>query len=54
MVLWEILQPVAFKIPAHLGMDFYTVNAEVKCTPALSPGFWIQFLFPIYAEDCDL
>ena len=32
-VLWKLLpllQPIAFKIPAHLGVVSYTINAVVK------------------------
>ena len=29
-VLWELLWPIAFKIPAHLGMVSYIINAAVK------------------------
>ena len=37
-VLWELLQllqPIAFKIPVHLGMVSYTINSIVKCVFAL-------------------
>lgn len=54
MVLWELLQPLAFKTPAHLGVAFYTINAYVRQAFTLSPDFWIQFLFPVCAEDYDL
>ena len=52
--LWELLQLVAFEIPAHLGVTSYTINADVKHALALSSGCWIWFLFPIHAEDCVL
>lgn len=35
-MLLEHFQPIAFKIPAHLGMFAYTINAVVKCVLTFS------------------
>lgn len=62
MLPWELLlllQILAFKIPAHLGLVTYTINIVVKhalalSLPALTSGFQTLFLFPVCAEDYDL
>ena len=57
VILWEhilLLQAIAFKIPAHLGVVSYTIYADVKHTSGLISGCGIQLLFPTAAEDCDL
>ena len=35
LLRWELLWPKAFKIPAHLGMTSYTINAAIKPTLTL-------------------
>ena len=52
-MLEELLQQVAIKIPAHVGMTSYKYRHEAH-THSLSSDFWIRFLFSISAEDCDL
>ena len=32
------------------GLLYYKCNHKAYM---LSPGWWVQFLFPIHAEDCD-
>ena len=35
-MLWELLQPIAFKKPAHLVVVSYTINVAVKLACVLS------------------
>ena len=51
-MLLEFLQPVDFKLPAHLGMVSYNIYANVVSTLFSCYGIWL--LFSIQAEDCDL
>ena len=51
-VLRNLLQPWPWRGRDRLGMDLST--KKVRLSSLLSPGCWIQFLFPVCAEDCDL
>ena len=44
MMLWELLQPIHSKIPAHLGMVSYTINAAIKLVCFLH---WLLDLVPV-------
>ena len=53
-MLQELLELVAFKLPAQLCMNFYIIYANVKLMSDLSSGGVIWFLYSICAENCDL